>query len=143
MPDSDLPETGPNSPPTPDLYKFLENEIAFQRARKQEVFAWASSLLVAIIGGVILLTNVNSKRLDCWQKGLLSGVVLILCVVSYKWIEVHWKEYLGARRKLSYYYNQIAPDGRDNPYPHDFTGILAICLLGLAAIGVIWFGISH
>jgi len=43
------------APPKGELSDFLKNEVAFQRRRKQEIFAWATSLLVAIIGGVIAL----------------------------------------------------------------------------------------
>lgn len=51
-----------NEPKLPEqFYRFLEYELGFQRTRKQEIFSWASSLLVAIIGGVIAFTAAQGK----------------------------------------------------------------------------------
>ena len=138
MPDSDPAHAPNNSPFPPDLYEFLKNEIAFQRARKQEIFSWASSLLVAIIGGVIALTTGRNVHIEWPQKVLLTLVVGILAGFSCTWIDVHWQEYLSAREKLSYYYDQIAEKGPDDPWDYDITGMGAIVALSVVAIITIW-----
>ncbi len=124
----------PHAPIEPQLYDFLKNEIGFQRARKQEIFSWASSLLVAIIGGVIVLTTGRNVTIEWPQKVLLMLIVGILAGFSLVWIHVHWQEYLRARKKLSYYYDQIAKEGRDDPWYYDKTGWMAIVALLVVAI---------
>ena len=113
------PEEGPGSRVDPELYKFFEYEIQFQRARKQEIFAWASSLLVAIIGGVIALTLINNIPLEPYQKKALIAAILILCASSCMWIHVHWVGYLRVRDRLSYYYRRLSPDGSDEYWWYD------------------------
>ena len=51
------------APPKGELYDFLKDEVAFPRRRKHEIFAWATSLLVAIIGVVVALTSINGVTL--------------------------------------------------------------------------------
>jgi hypothetical protein len=41
----------------------IANEITHRSDRRQQIFSWASSLLVAIIGGVIALTFTNQHLL--------------------------------------------------------------------------------
>ena len=88
------------------FYKFLEYELDFQRKRKQEIFSWASSLLVAIIGGVITLTVVHGAMLPLAYKWAVTFAVVILGAYSWFWIQLHWGEYFQVRDKLSFYYNQ-------------------------------------
>jgi len=98
--------------PSDRFYKFLEYELDFQRRRKQEIFSWASSLLVAIIGGVIALTEVHGVMLALAHKRVLTFAIVILGGFSCCWIKVHWDEYLRARKKLASYYDRIAAKGK-------------------------------
>ncbi len=58
----------------------LAEEIKFRRDRRQQIFSWASSLLVAIIGGVTALAFTgNSVKLPQTQKCGLYAAILIVC----------------------------------------------------------------
>jgi hypothetical protein len=74
MPTSGIDENEPSE----RLYNFLAYELQFERARKQEIFSWASSLLIAIIGGMIALTAYHTVILDLAYKRILTGAVVIL-----------------------------------------------------------------
>ena len=125
--------------PTPEeFYKFLENEIGYERARKQEIFAWASSLLVAITGGVIALTAINKVALAPAYKWALTAAILILVLYSGAWVELHWGSYFRARKSLAAYYDKIGRAGRDRNWKHDYTTLLALLALLLVAITAVW-----
>jgi hypothetical protein len=141
MRNSDNGQSTNGNKPSDGLYKFLENEIKFERARKQEVFSWASSLLVALIGGVITLTTVRRAMLVEEYKWFLSAAISILGGCSCFWIELHWREYLRARKKLSFYYDQIATNGKDSPWKHDYTSIAAVLSLSIVALISVWWPI--
>lgn len=134
MPDPEQSRATEEGKPTPELCRFLENEIQFERTRKQEIFAWASSLLVAIIGGVIALTMINNVYLGGPQRNALQWAIAILGLSSCIWIHVHWEAYRNARKKLVYYYKQIWDDELDHDWTFDYTGIIAILALSAVAI---------
>jgi hypothetical protein len=134
-------DNGNEPEPSEKFYRFLEYELNFQRTRKQEVFTWASSLLVAIIGGVIALTAVHGTMLALPYKGVLTFAVAILCWSSWRWMELHWAAYLRARKKLSFYYDQIATNGKDSPWKHDYTSIAAVLSLSIVALISVWWPI--
>ena len=128
-----------NGSELPDrLYKFFQNEIKFERTRKQEVFSWASSLLIAMIGGVIALTADERLILTKIPGSILSFSVGILCVYSCYWIDMHWVKYVKARRKLSSYYDKLEDEGSSRVWPHDYTSLAAVLLLSIVAIIAVW-----
>jgi branched-subunit amino acid ABC-type transport system permease component len=125
--------------PADGLYKFVEYELNFQRTRKQEIFSWASSLLVAMIGGVIAVTAAQGVMLEPAHRWLLSFAVVILCGFSCYWIKVHWAGYLRARKKLRFYYDQIAAPDKDHYWRYDYTSMAAIVALALVALVSVWW----
>jgi len=138
---SDNGQSTNGNEPSGGLYKFLQYELNFQRARKQEIFSWASSLLVAMIGGVVALTAVKQVMLEESHKCVLTAAIVILWLCSSIWIEVHWAEYLRDRKRLSFYYDQIAAKGKDRYWAHDYTSIAAVLLLSLVALISVWWNI--
>jgi hypothetical protein len=68
-----------NSPEGFERYKFtrerMRDEVMYRREQQWKVFSWISSLLLAIIGGVIALTG-NNLVLALSHKLLLSASVL-------------------------------------------------------------------
>ena len=139
MPVSSNNQTGEVGPPPDGLYRFLESEIAFERSRKQEIFAWASSLLVAMIGGIVVLTSIHCVALATAHKLILTGATLTLGELSCYWIKIHWETMIRARKRLSYYYDYIAEESKDRPWRQDYTSIAAILTLALMAILALFF----
>jgi len=126
-----------NNPPE-GLDEFLKYELNFQRAKKKEIFTWASSLLVAMIGGVVALATVHHVMLAEAHRLVLTAAILILCVFSCLWMALHWVEYCRVRDKLSSYYDQIPASGKDDYWRYDYTSIAAIVALTLVAIFSVW-----
>ena len=56
----------------------------------------------------------------------MTLAILVLGGFSCFWMHVHWQEYLRARKQLSAYYNEIAENGQDKPWRHDYTGTAAV-----------------
>ncbi len=142
MPNSGNRQSTNGNEPSDGLYKFLEYELNFQRARKHEVFSWASSLLIAMIGGIVALTAVKRSMLAETQQWVLTAAILILCLFTCLWMGLHWAEYCRVRDKLSFYYNQIAASGEDDYWRHDYTSIVAIVALSLVALFSVWWPIT-
>jgi hypothetical protein len=57
----------------------LANEIAYRRERREQIFTWASTVLIAIIGGTIALTS-QGHALGLWQRVYLSLAIFVLAV---------------------------------------------------------------
>jgi hypothetical protein len=53
----------------------LDKEITYRRERREQIFTWASSLLVAIIGGTIALTTQGRDSLGGRQQGGLCAAI--------------------------------------------------------------------
>jgi hypothetical protein len=128
-------------PPPEGLYRFLAGEIAHQLARKQEIFTWASSLLVAIIGGIVLLTSIHQVTLAVAHKLALTGAILTLSGFACFWIEMHWEAALRARNQLSFYYDRVSRTGQDRPWQRDYTCIAAILALASMGLLAVWITI--
>lgn len=76
------------------------------------------------------------------HKLALTGAILTLGGFSCFWIEIHWEEAIRARKRLSFYYDQIAKGGTDRPWRRDYTGIAAILALTLSALFAVWVTVS-
>lgn len=124
--------------PSGNLYDFLKNEMAHRRGRRQQVFSWVSSLLVGITGGTIALTYTKGAVLAFRQKAVLTGAILILFGFSWFWISHHWREEIAVRAKLQNYYSHIVEPKKDDPPREDWTTILAIFWLAVAACFAVW-----
>ncbi|MGA2889066.1 MAG: hypothetical protein ABSE51_13515 [Terracidiphilus sp.] len=138
MPNAGNGQSSNENKPSDGLYEFLEHELAFQRARKQEIFSWVSSLLVAIIGGVVTLTAAKQVTLTDAHRWILTAAILILCAFSCPWMGLHWAEYCRVRDRLSFYYNQIPVSGKDDYWRYDYTSTAAIIALTLVALFSVW-----
>jgi len=141
MQDSNNKQTADVAAPTGELYRFLENEIAYRRGRKQEIFAWASSLMVAIIGGTVALTYWKQTALALPHKILLTVAIFILCGFSCYWIDIHWSVAIAARKRLSFYYDKIAENNKDAFTDQDWPSIAAILALTLASLAAVWINV--
>ncbi len=141
MQDSNEKPAADTASPTGELYRFLENEIAYRRDRKQEIFNWASSLLVAVIGGIIALTYKDGKSFSPVHKILLTGAIVILSGYSCKWIDIHWKVTIAARKQLSFYYDRIAKNNKDAPTDRDWPSIRVILALTLLSLLAVWINV--
>jgi cation transport regulator ChaC len=116
----------------------LENEIAHRRDRRQQVFSWASSLLVAITGGTIALT-MKQDLLGRYQKQALTLAILVLGLFAMVWIGHHWRVEKRAKETIIPYYDARGiPYVKGSTYFTDWTMIGAILLLTLAALGAVW-----
>lgn len=74
------------------VFENLRKEVEYRRDKAWKIFSWASTILLAIIGGLIALaTNPDPEKhfkLLCYpHKILLVSSVFILAVYSTLWVE--------------------------------------------------------
>jgi hypothetical protein len=116
--------------PIPDA---LATEIAHRRQRRQPIFSWAGSILVAITGGTIGLTFKEHKSLSPAQKAVLSVAIGVPGAHAIIWIDHHWEAEKRVRRNNG---TQSAARraGSRNAARKDWTTLIALVLLAVAAL---------
>ena len=119
----------------------LAKEIAHRRERRQQVFSWGSSLLVAVTGGTIALTFKEQHPLSELQKLVLSVAIGVLGVHSILWIDHHWKAEKNAKSDIKPYNELLGVPAVDKQYSRDWTTIIALALLTAAALSAVWMPI--
>jgi hypothetical protein len=67
----------------------LAEEIKFRRDRRQQIFSWASSLLVAIIGGTTAVASTKYSLTQLQLVGLYIAILILGGFSSY-WIYYHY-----------------------------------------------------
>jgi hypothetical protein len=137
----------------------LAEEIKFRRDRRQQIFSWASSLLVAIIGGSTVLTSaaklgqLSEIRMGnlCATTKILGGLyaaIVILGVSSVCWIIHHYdreKALIDASKELDNTPIGIRislPDAFYKYKEHDYANIAAIILLMVAALFAVYINLA-
>jgi hypothetical protein len=124
--------------------ELLSKEIQYRRERILQVFSWASSILISIIGGVIALAGTNKAFIiNTPHKVLLSIAVVILVGWSYGWINTHSKTEQNLREDADKIDRLFLKDIRLYAEPIPFVNLrgpaLAVILIGLAAIATIYY----
>jgi uncharacterized membrane protein len=112
----------------------LAKEITYKRERREQIFSWASSLLVAIIGGTIALTYTKHQRLPGFQQVILTGAALVLGIKACVWMYYHRRDEIRARNNIERYDELLGIPEEKHRSPVDLGHTLAIILLTLAAI---------
>jgi FtsH-binding integral membrane protein len=108
----------------------LAEETKFRRDRRQQIFSWASSLLVAIIGGSTALASTKALPLTPMQKYGLYAAIAIVGLYSVIWICFHYSKEKKFRNKSKKYDTTLRlPLSLDSSWYLDLLNILA--LLGL------------
>jgi len=108
-------------------------EIAHRRQRRQQIFSWASSLLVAITGGTIALTLKQHESLSLRHEAVLAGAVVVLSAHAIFGIDRHWKTEMTAKAAIRKYDEQLGVPTFTNPPRKDWTALIAISLLAIGA----------
>jgi uncharacterized membrane protein len=121
------------------LRSVLSEEVKFRRDRRQQIFSWASSLLVAIIGGSTALAwtklTPQQHQLALIQSIGLYIAILFLGLFSAYWINYHYKKEKLFRDESKKYDKKLGlPVSLDDARKHDVANILA--LLGLMVVAL-------
>ena len=112
----------------------LATEIAHRRQRRQQIFSWASSLLVAITGGTIALTFKEYQSLSPLQKTALTVAIGVLSAHAMIWIDHHWEAEKRAKAEIAAHNEFLGvPVERELPRK-DWTTLVALLLLAVAAL---------
>jgi hypothetical protein len=115
----------------------LAKEIAHRGERREQTFSWASSLLIAIIGGTVALTNQGSLGLG--QRGALVAAIMILAGYASGWNYYHWKSEQCARKAIKEYNKALHIPLHINEaskYRVDWWRVTALAGLAVIALGL-------
>jgi hypothetical protein len=122
----------------------LQQEVDYRRARRSAIFTWASSLLVAITGGVVALQVQGDQPLQPSQKVVLSVASIILGGYAALWWDDHRRQGKFARGKVKAIEAELGIQFDQMPSLRSdlIGGLLAILLLTVTALVTIWLPLS-
>lgn len=134
--------------PDPDELKFrrsiLQDEIKYRRDRRSGIFTWASSILMAVTGGVIAIQLNSGRVLEGSQKIILSGAVLVLALYAGLWWDKQRRRGQVLRKeqvKIDLGLQLFVPE-YEGSLLNKVGGLVAIILLALTALAAIWIPVS-
>jgi hypothetical protein len=131
-----------------DLYN---GRITHRRDRRQQIFSWASGLLVAITGGTVALTYKNQfsntsqsppshgQSLAPEVQFIIVFAVSLIGLYAFSWINYHWWKETNAEKELQKYESKLGiSEERHHEWSLDWWNSIAIILLTLAAFSAVW-----
>jgi hypothetical protein len=65
------------------MYEDQCNQLAFRRSRENEIFTWTASLLLAFVGGVLLVSSDNRAAFLQTVSGVILASVTLLLVMMF------------------------------------------------------------
>jgi hypothetical protein len=122
------------------IIDFVLKELDYRREKQWKIFSWASTLLTAIVGGVVALKTHSPRPFTypILYRGALSLTVLALTLYACGWITHFLLLEIQARDALEEYTKDAdIKFVKPNQVPF-FNYLYAICLLSIAALLVIW-----
>ena len=112
----------------------LAEEIKFRRDRRQQIFSWGSSLLIAIIGGSTALASRTQPQIPAPQRDGLYAAIVIVGMYSAAWITYHYYKERKFRTACKEYDAKLGlPEGLQDMWYLDLTNLLALAGLAVAA----------
>ena len=119
----------------------LAKEIDHRRTRREQIFTWASTLLVSILGGTIGLTHATKDALQPLQLAWTIGVSVALGVFAFIWLQYHWHYEQTARAAITE--RNAAPSlpaKIDDPsrYPCDLLHVIPLGVLVILTVVAVW-----
>lgn len=112
-----------------------------RRQRRQQVFSWANSLLVAITGGTIALTFKEGHSLPRNQRIVLSVAIAVLGVFSLLWVNHHWQVEKNAATAVKSCDTVLGVPAVTEMPAADWTTMFALLLLTAAALASVWISV--
>ena len=119
----------------------LEKHLSERIEKLWRVFSWASSILIAIAGGMVVLGKRETLNFNMYELFLIFSIILILTIYAYLWISENLKLESKIRNQLDSIFEkeikyshlqEIRPDKAIFGYK------LVILLLGVAALIATW-----
>jgi hypothetical protein len=126
-----------------DIKKFshdaLSTQLAYRRDRRHSIFAWCSTIFVAIIGGVVA-TVTKSESITPYQQGIITSVTVVLASFTVYWIGHHWKIEKEIQIQIDNIYTDCKIYTSDrHQYHADWMQTLAVLGLSGTALLAIWW----
>jgi hypothetical protein len=114
----------------------LNKEVEYRRKTQWDIFSWCSTILAAIIGGIIALATKEKPRgFLLWQKWLISVSSGVLALYAWRWINYNWKCERGIAREL----RELIKLSLSQEYPPRVIGYpLVLALLFLGVLVATW-----
>lgn len=70
----------------PKVLEFARYELDYRRKKQWDIFSWAVTILVAVIGGMIALTSKENIRPDHPSRYAMAGALFFLTIYAAYWI---------------------------------------------------------
>lgn len=128
--------------PVPDNKHILElvrYELDYRRKKQWDIFSWAVTILVSVIGGVIVVTTKESIKTDLFSRGAMAVALIGLTLYAAFWIgeniraEEHAdeliKKFLVANSKQDYAFRKSTAFA--------FGYVPVVLLIGFAAVAAV------
>jgi hypothetical protein len=120
-------------------YDALCTQLAYRRDRRHTIFAWCSSILVAIIGGIIALVQ-KSQDVAPYQRNLITATIGILAVFTIYWIYYHWINEQDIQVQINKMDGVLKiKTANDRRYFTDWMQTIAVVGLAGTALIAIWW----
>ena len=120
-------------------YEALRKEVEYRRDKAWNLFSWASTLLLGVIGGLMAIARKPEDALPWWpHRTLLIVALLILTIYSVLWLDRNSDirdKALAKMESIEATFG-IKPEYIKNAL---LSYLLTVLLLGLAAIVAVIF----
>jgi hypothetical protein len=118
----------------------LQEEVDYRRNRRSGIFTWASSILIAVTGGVMAIQLNSGRTFSDGQRLILSSAVIVLGGYAALWWEKQRRRGQALHRDLATIDQrlEIEPRKPTGGILDKVGGLVAIILLTIAALAAIW-----
>lgn len=118
----------------------IQRELDYRRARRWQIFIWASTILVAVAAGAVALQLQAGVTLSVAHKALFSIAVAVLAAYAGLWWEKQRQIGRSLHRELKRLDRDlnIAMRHKRGDVLDRVGGLYTIFLLALVAIAAIW-----
>jgi len=139
---------GKEPPPSADDQKIevLKYELDYRRNKQWNIFSWCSAILVAIVGGTIVLNRDTNHPLQTAQKGIITFAVVVLAAFACLWLSYNaHRETVTVETLEHSTHCELRTKMNANTFREILTGStlygyrLALALLAIAALLATWW----
>lgn len=83
------------------MYEDQRSQLAFRRSRENEIFIWTASVLLAFVGGALLVSRDDRSALlqSIWGILLASLALVIITAFSVSW-QLKQRRYMAEHQKM-------------------------------------------
>jgi hypothetical protein len=74
--------------------------LDYRRKKQWDIFSWASTILLSVVGGVFALPTRGQQPRLPWDRGAVSFAALMVAAFAQVWIRYHWQYELDLAKTI-------------------------------------------